>query len=51
MLVLILTVEFAFGLGYDFGWGKMTIHCWGPVTNVFQLKIHLAEVGSCVLCV
>jgi hypothetical protein len=47
MDVLILTKEFAGDLG-SFQWGKPAIPSLWPVINVFQLKIHWADILSVV---
>jgi hypothetical protein len=45
--VMIPTEEFAIDLGSCLRWGKPTVPCLPPITDVLQLKIHLAEVLSC----
>jgi invasion protein IalB len=41
---LLLTVEFSVNLGTGFHAGKTTVPCLRSLTDVFQLKIHWAEV-------
>jgi hypothetical protein len=47
----IVTVEFPVNLGIDLLWGNLTILCLWLATEVFQLKIHRAEVHSCFVSV
>ena len=42
--VLLVTEEFAVDLSRCSGWGKVTVSCLWIVTDVFYVKIHLAEV-------
>ena len=48
-LLLILTAEFAVDLGSSLCWGKPTVLCLRPATDVCQLQTHRAEVQSCFL--
>jgi hypothetical protein len=45
--VPLLTAKSAVDLGRDMRWRKQTAFCMWPVTNIFQLQIHWAEVHSC----
>ena len=48
--IQIVTVMFPIDLGSDLRWGKLTVVCLWPATDIFHLKIHCAEEQSC-LCV
>jgi hypothetical protein len=43
----ILTMEFTVDLDSVLRWGKASVPCLWPVTDVLQLKIDLADVQSC----
>ena len=44
---IILSDEFVYDLGISLSWGRHTITCLWPETDVLQLKIHCTEVQSC----
>jgi hypothetical protein len=46
-VVLILTEEFAVDLESCLHWGKLTLFCLWPVTEIFRLKIHWGDVQWC----
>jgi len=46
---VLLPEESADDLGSCLPLGMQTLHCQWPVTNVLQLKTHLADVQSCFL--
>lgn len=41
-----MNVEFAIYLGSGLRWGKATVFCLCPVTDLFHLKIYWAEAQS-----
>jgi hypothetical protein len=47
----VLTAEFGVDLDGCLRWGKPTVPCLWPVTNLFRLKTHWAEVQSYFVCV
>jgi hypothetical protein len=47
--VQLVTVEFAVDLGSGLRWVKTPAPCLLLLTEVFQLKIHWAEVQSCLM--